>query len=110
MAFSHSTSVGDSAFRIRIEDTEFNNLNVEVSASESTVHKFGAYLYRDTSSNGVHFFSYTLNGGKSTKTTYGFSSTVSASRGLFVFYEVRIESVGQQWTSDFIVAEYLNDL
>jgi len=51
LALSHSGSVGDSAFRIRVEDTLFNNLAVEVMADHDT-HKIGAYLSSDNN-NGL---------------------------------------------------------
>jgi len=105
LALSHATSVGNSAFRIRVEDTLFNDLVVEVTAAFD-VHKIGAYLYADPATNGLQLFTTNVccNSHQSS-----FSSTISASRDLFVFYEVRIETTGQQWTSDFLFAELLTD-
>jgi len=105
LALSHATSVGDSAFRIRVEDTLFNNIMVEVDA-DYDVHKIGAYVSLDSATNGVHLYTTNVccNAPQS-----ALSSTISATRDLFVFYEVRIETTGQQWTSDFLFAELLTD-
>jgi hypothetical protein len=105
LAFSHASSDGETAFRIRVEDSEFNNLQVEIDA-EHDVHKFGAHLFKDSASNGLHLFA---NDVCCAVPGYGFSSTVSVARDMFVFYEARIETAGQQWTSDFMVAELITD-
>jgi len=106
LALSHASSAGQSAFRIRIEDSQFNNLMVEMNA-DFDVHKFGAHILKDSSSNGVHLFANDVCCRASTSAT---SSTISVTRDLFVFYEVRIETAAQQWTSDFLVAELISDL
>jgi hypothetical protein len=78
---------------------------VEVNA-DRTVHKLGAYIYSDAATNGIQVFANNVccNAPQSS-----FSSAISANRDLFVFYEVRIETNGQQWTSDFLFAELLTD-
>jgi hypothetical protein len=105
LAFSHSSTAGETGFRIRVEDSAFNNLNVEVAA-DYEAHKFGATLFKDSTTNGVHLFA---NDVCCSVPGYGFSSTVSVARDIFVFYEARVETTGQQWTSDFLVAELITD-
>jgi hypothetical protein len=104
LALSHANTVGSGAFRIRVEDTLFNDLLVEVNAP-ADVHKIGAYLTAD-STNALQLFTTDVCCNSPSSAS---SSTISASRGLFVFYEVRIETSGQQWTSDFFFAELITD-
>lgn len=104
MAFSHANIEGESAFRIRIEDSEFNEIMVEIDALD-TAHKFGAQLYKDNN-NGLHLFA---NDVCCSAPGYASSTQISVNRELFVFYEVRIETAGVQWTSDYLVAEYITD-
>jgi len=105
LALSHANSAGSGAFRLRVQDTLYNEVSVEVTA-DKTVHKLGAYIYSDAATNGIQVF--TTNVCCNTPQS-SFSSTISANRDLFVFYEVRIETTGQQWTNDFLFAEVLED-
>jgi len=105
LGLSHSNSVGNSTFRVRIEDSAFNNLAVEVQANQN-VHKYGAFLFRDSFTNGVQLLA---NDVCCSVPGYGFSSTVSTARDIYVYYEVRIGSATQSWTSDFLMSEIVWD-
>jgi len=103
LALSHASASGNSTFRIRVQDSAFNNLAVQVPA-KSSVHKYGAYLFKDTFSNGVQLLA---NDICCTTPGYGLSTTVSVARDIFVYYEVNINTASQSWTSDFLMSELI---
>jgi len=104
LGLSHSsTTTSSSSFRIRVQDSAFNNVAVQVPATTS-VHKYAGYVFKDSLSNGVTVLANDLC---CSTPGYGLSTTISVSRDIFVYYEVNINSASQSWTSDFLMSELI---
>jgi hypothetical protein len=105
-AFSRSNvNEGESAFRIRIEERNGNNVILEYPAENVAAQKTAVQIVKDSTNNNLHLYS---NGNGADNSLYSLGANVSSANDLFVFYEVRIETVGVTWTNDFIVSEVVS--